>query len=43
MFQLITLHFVDLLLPNKEKDTPARWTLRIALIGLLAPICVKLF
>ena len=42
MYQLFSLYLVDWILPNPEKDTPLRWTVRLVLGGLSGVILFAL-
>lgn len=42
MYQVISIIFTDWILPNSEKDTPFRWTLRVALGAVAALIMSRL-
>jgi len=40
MYQVISIIFTDWILPNSEKDTPLRWTLRVAL-GVVTALVIS--
>lgn len=42
MYQIVILYLADLIMPNAEKDTPLRWLLRFAVLGLLGIAFAKL-
>lgn len=42
MYQLFSLILTDWILPNPDKDTPLRWTVRIGLTMLVGLILSRL-